>query len=144
MTESSRLRFDLYSSGTLMVLLVGTGMYFAFHLAWNLILVSFLLVYFGAISAVAGFYRRWRKSPFGLRPLVYDSGQNPKVRIFRFIIWAFLMCLAGVIAAHFAPHKVVFIPGLFLLLIVPMVLIPIPDKWQGEQHEHAVGNDSDV
>jgi hypothetical protein len=44
MTESSRLRFDLYSWGTLTVLLVGTGVYFAFHLAWNLILLGFLLV----------------------------------------------------------------------------------------------------
>jgi hypothetical protein len=44
MTESRRLRFDLYSWGTLTVLLVGTGVYFAFHLAWNLILLSFLLV----------------------------------------------------------------------------------------------------
>ena len=42
------------------VLLVGTGVYFAFHLAWNLILLSFLLVCIGAISAVAGFYRTWR------------------------------------------------------------------------------------
>jgi len=62
MTESSRLRFDLYSWGTLTVLLVGTGVYFAFHLAWNLILLSFLLVCIGAISAVAGFCRTWRKS----------------------------------------------------------------------------------
>jgi hypothetical protein len=62
MTESGRLRFDLYSWGALTVLLVGTGAYFAFHLAWNLILLSFLLVSIGAVSAVAGFYRTWRKS----------------------------------------------------------------------------------
>jgi hypothetical protein len=59
----TRRRLDLYFRGALMVLLVGTGVYFAFHLAWNLILVSFLLVCFGSISAVAGFYRTWRKSP---------------------------------------------------------------------------------
>jgi hypothetical protein len=35
MTESNRLRFDLYSWGTLTVLLVGTGVYFSLHLAWN-------------------------------------------------------------------------------------------------------------
>jgi len=62
MTVSSRLRFDLYSWGTLTVLLVGTGVYFAFHLAWNLILPSFLLVCIGTVSAVAGFYRTWRKA----------------------------------------------------------------------------------
>ena len=61
MTESSRLRFDLYSWGALTVLLVGTGVYFACHLAWNLILESFLLVCIGAFSAVAGFYRTWRE-----------------------------------------------------------------------------------
>ena len=67
MTESSRLRFDLYSRGTVLVLLVGTAAYFAFHLAWNLILVSFLLVCIGTISAVAGFYRTWRRSEHGIR-----------------------------------------------------------------------------
>jgi hypothetical protein len=124
MTESNRLRFDLYFWGALTVVLVGTGVYFSFHLAWNLIVLSFLLVYFGAISAVAGFYRTWRKSRFGSRPLVNDSVQNPKVRVYRFIMWALLMCIAGLITAHFAPHKVVFVPGLFLVLFVPMVLIP--------------------
>jgi hypothetical protein len=59
MTESNRLRFDLWSWATL--LLVGTGVYFAFHLAWSLILLSFLLACIGAISAVAGFGRTWRK-----------------------------------------------------------------------------------
>lgn len=62
MTETNRLRFDLYSWGALAALLVGTGVYFAFHLGWNMMLVSFLLVCFGTISAVAGFYRAWRKS----------------------------------------------------------------------------------
>jgi hypothetical protein len=63
MTESSRLRFALYFRGALMVLLVGSGVYFAFHLAWNMMLVSFLLLCFGTVSAVMGFYRAWRKSP---------------------------------------------------------------------------------
>jgi membrane protein implicated in regulation of membrane protease activity len=62
MQESSRLRFDLCYWGTLAVLSIGTGVYFVFHLAWNLILVSFLLVCIAAISAVAGFYRTWRNS----------------------------------------------------------------------------------
>jgi hypothetical protein len=34
---------------------LGTGVYFAFHLAWRLILVSFLLVCFGSVSAATGF-----------------------------------------------------------------------------------------
>jgi hypothetical protein len=77
MTESSRLRFNLCYWGTLTVLCFGTAAYFAFHLAWNLILVSFLLVCIGAISAVGGFYRTWRKSPFGSRPVDNDSVQKP-------------------------------------------------------------------
>jgi hypothetical protein len=144
MTESSRLRFDLYSWGTLTALLIGTEVYFAFHLAWNLMLVSFLLVYFGAISALAGFYRTWRKSAFGSPPVDNDSVQNSKVRIFRFIVWALLMCIAGSIAAHFAPDKVTFVPGLFLVLFVPIVLIPIRNKRQGERPDHGIGKESHV
>lgn len=135
-TESSRLRFDLFYWGSLTALLIGTGVYFALHLAWNLMLVSFLLVYFGAISALAGFYRTWRKSAFGSPafgslPVDSDSVQNPKVRIFRFIVWALLMCVAGLITAHFAPHKVFFVPGLFLVLFVPVVLIPLHNQRSG-------------
>ena len=125
MTESSRLRFDLYSWGILVVLLIGTGVYFGFHLGWNLILVSFLLACIGAFSAVAGFYRTWRKSPFGSPPVGNDSLPNPKVRIFRCIVWVLLMCIAGSITALFAPHKAIFVPSLFLVLFVPMVLLPI-------------------
>jgi hypothetical protein len=55
-------RFNLYYWGTLVVLCFGTGVYFAFHLAWNLTLISFLLVSIGTICAVAGLYRTWRKS----------------------------------------------------------------------------------
>jgi len=144
MTESSRLRFDLCSWGTLTVLLIGSEVYFAFHLAWNFMLVSFLLVYFGAISALAGFYRTWRKSAFGLPAADNDSVQNPKARIFRFIIWALLMGIAGSIAAHFAPDKVSFVPGLFLVLFVPVVLIPIRNKRQGEGPDHGIRRESSV
>jgi hypothetical protein len=132
MIESSRLRFDLYSWGALTALLIGTGVYFAFHLGWNLMLVSFLLAYFGAISALAGFYRTWRKSAFGSPPVDNDSAQNPRARIFRFIIWALLMCIAGSITAHFAPDKVTLVPALLLVLFVPMVLMPRHHKRQGE------------
>jgi hypothetical protein len=124
-TESSRLRFDLYSWGILTVLLIATGVYFAFNLAWNLTLVSFLLVGIGAFSAVAGFCRTWRKSPFGSSPVGNDSLPNPKVRIFRCIVWVLLMCIAGSITALFAPNKAIFVPSLFLVLFVPMVLLPI-------------------
>jgi hypothetical protein len=144
MTESSRLRFDLFFWGSLTALLIGTEVYFALHLAWNLMLVSFLLVYFGAISALAGFYRTWRKSAFGSPPVDNDSVQNPKVRTFRFIIWALLMCVAGLITADFAPHKVVFVPGLFLVLFVPVVPIPIHHKRQGEHPDHKIRNESHV
>jgi hypothetical protein len=54
-TDSSRRRFDHYFWGTLMLLLVGTGIFFAAHLAWDMMLVSFLLVCFGAVCAVAWF-----------------------------------------------------------------------------------------
>jgi hypothetical protein len=70
--------------------------------------------------------------------------QNPKVMIFRLLIWALLMCMASLIAADFEPHKVVFVPGLFLVLFVPIVLIPIHHKQQGEQPNHAIRNESDV
>jgi hypothetical protein len=63
MTDSTRLRFDLFSWGALMVLCFGTGVYLAFHLAWNLYLPSFLLVTVGTVSSVFGFYRTWRKLP---------------------------------------------------------------------------------
>ena len=59
-------------------------------------------------------------------------------------MWALLMCIAGLITAHFGPHSVVFIPGLFLVLSVPLVLIPINNKRQGEQPDHVIGNESDV
>jgi hypothetical protein len=125
--------------------MIGAGVYFAFHLAWNLTLVSFLLVYFGAIAALAGFYRTWRKSAFGSAPPVdNDSMQNAKVRIFRFIIWALLMCVACLIAADLKLHTVVFVPALFLVLFVPMVLIPTHRKRQGERPDHTIGNESHV
>ncbi len=132
MTQSSRLRFDLYSWGALAVLLGGAGVYFSFHLAWSLILLSFLLVYFGAISSVAGFYRTRQELRFRSIPLVSHSLQNPKVRMFRCIMWVLLMCTADLITAHFAPHRVVFVPVLFMVLFVPVVLIPIHHKRQGE------------
>jgi hypothetical protein len=73
-----------------------------------------------------------------------DFMPNPKVRIFRFLIWALLMCIACLITADFQPHTVVFVAGLFLVLFVPMVLIPIHNKRQGEQPDHTIGNESHV
>ena len=144
MTESGRLRFDLYSWGALTVLLVGTGVYFALHLAWNLILVSFLLVCIGSISAVGGFYRTWRKSPFGSQTVDNDSVRNRKVRIVRFINWGVLMCAACLITTGFAPNKVVFVPCVFMVLFVPMVLVPIRNKRQREQPDPGIRKESDV
>ena len=70
--------------------------------------------------------------------------QNPKVRILRFLIWALLMCIACLITADFEPHTVVFVPGLFLVLFAPMVLILIHNKRQGEQPDHAIRSESEV
>jgi hypothetical protein len=69
---------------------------------------------------------------------------NRKVRVFRFLIWALLMCIACLITADFQPHIVVFIPGFFLVLFVPMVLIPMHNKRQGEQPDHTIRNESHV
>jgi len=55
-----------------------------------------------------------------------------------------LMCVASLITAGFAPRKVVFVPCVFMALFVPMVLIPIHHKRQGEQPHHAIRNESDV
>jgi len=57
--------------------------------------------------------------------------QNPKVEIFRLLIWALLMCTVGLITAGFEPRKVVFVPAVFLVLFVPVVLIPAHHKRQG-------------
>lgn len=67
---------------------------------------------------------------------------NPKVRISRFVIWAISMCIATLIFADFEPHNA--IPCLFMALFVPIVLIPIHKKRQGEQPDHAIRNESDV
>ena len=45
--------------------------------------------------------------------------------------------MAGLITANFEPHKVALVPGVFLVLFVPIVLLPIHDKRQGEQLKHA-------
>lgn len=59
-------------------------------------------------------------------------------------MWALLMCMAGLITANFEPHKVALVPGVFLVLFVPIVLLPIHDKRQGERLKHATGKESDV
>lgn len=69
---------------------------------------------------------------------------NPKVKIFRFCIWVLLMCVAGSITGLLAPHKFLFVPPLFLVLFVPMVLIPTHHKRQGKELDRAVRNESDV
>jgi len=66
------------------------------------------------------------------RDLWNDSVQNPEIRIFRFMVWALLMCLANQIAAHFAPDKLAFVRDVFVVLIFPMVLFPIRNKRPGD------------
>jgi hypothetical protein len=69
--------------------------------------------------------------------------QNPKVSIFRFFIWVISMCTAALIIADFELHKAVFVPCLSMALFVPMVLVPIHKKRQGERPD-AIRNESDV
>lgn len=49
-------------------------------------------------------------------------------RVLRFIIWAILMCVTSSIVGWYHPHKVVFVPCVFLAIMVPMVLLPMENK----------------
>ena len=50
---------------------------------------------------------------------------HSKLRFFRFAAWALLMFIAFLLTVDFAPHRAIFVPCLFLPLMVPMVLFPI-------------------
>ena len=47
-----------------------------------------------------------------------------KVRALRFAVWALAMLSACLIALIVAPQRTLFVPCLFLPLMVPMVLMP--------------------
>ena len=55
-------RFELYNFSVLLVLCIGSGVYFAFHLSWNRTPVPIALLCAATISAGAGTLRAWRKS----------------------------------------------------------------------------------
>lgn len=55
-----------------------------------------------------------------MRPVSHTT-----VRVLRFTIWALLMLVASMITSKLAPHRVAFVPGMFLVLMVPMVLMPL-------------------
>jgi hypothetical protein len=49
------------------------------------------------------------------------------------------MCVAGGITANFEPRKVMFVPSLFMVLFVPMVL-----RRHGEQPDLGIRKEFDV
>jgi hypothetical protein len=55
-------RFELYFFSVLLVLCIGTGIYFAFYLSWNKAALPIALLCVATISAVGGTFRAWRKS----------------------------------------------------------------------------------
>lgn len=70
--------------------------------------------------------------------------ENHEVRIFRFCIWVFLMCVVGSITGLVAPHKFLFVPAVFMLLFVPMVLMPVHRRRRGEQPSDVVRKESNA
>jgi hypothetical protein len=53
------------------------------------------------------------------------------MRLFRFIVWAILMLIVCQIAVRLAPHQVVRAPILFMVLFVPLVLLPMRKRQNG-------------
>jgi len=53
------------------------------------------------------------------------------MRFFRFCVWALLMLVAVLVTVHFAPRKALFVPCVFIALMVPMVLLPLEPKRKG-------------
>jgi hypothetical protein len=56
-----------------------------------------------------------------------------QVRFLRFAVWALLMLSASLFTSNVAPRRTVFVPCLFLPLMVPMVLMPFGKKETGER-----------
>ena len=52
------------------------------------------------------------------------AGHSAK-RGLRFMLWAVLMAATGWVTLNFAPHRVVLVPCVFMVLFVPMVLLPL-------------------
>jgi hypothetical protein len=56
-----------------------------------------------------------------------------KIRFVRFAVWALLTLSACLFTMNVAPQRTVFVPCLFLPLMVPMVLMPFGQKKAGER-----------
>jgi hypothetical protein len=52
-------------------------------------------------------------------------------RFVRFAVWVLLMLTACLIADAFAPPRVVLVPCLFMVLFVPVVLLPMHSNKSG-------------
>jgi hypothetical protein len=48
-----------------------------------------------------------------------------QLRILRLVLWTVLMCVTSAIVGWYHPHKVVYVPCVFLALMVPAVLMPM-------------------
>ncbi len=59
-------------------------------------------------------------------------------------IWALLLSLAGGIAAHFAQYKVLFVLGLFMMLLLPIGFDSITPQTAASTPDHAITNECDV
>jgi len=54
------------------------------------------------------------------------SGSTVRATSLRFAVWLILSATATAITGWFAPHKAVFVPGMFMAIMYPMVLMPWP------------------
>ncbi len=52
----------------------------------------------------------------------------PRSTFLRFSIWAMLNAVATATIGWFAPHRAIFVPGLFMVILYPIVLMPLPGK----------------
>jgi hypothetical protein len=57
-----------------------------------------------------------------------QSATHSMARFVRFAVWVLLMLAACLITADLAPHRTALVPCLFMVLFVPMVLLPINSK----------------
>jgi hypothetical protein len=51
-----------------------------------------------------------------------------QLRILRLVIWTILMGVTSAIVGWYQPHKAVYVPCVFIVLMVPMVLLPMENK----------------
>ncbi len=55
-----------------------------------------------------------------------------KLRLLRFAIWAVLMAVTASIVGWYYPRKALYVPCIFIALMVPMVLVPMKNKQKAE------------